>query len=331
MVACRTCGTENLPGSRFCNACGTPLAAAPPAALPEERKVVSALFCDLVGFTGTSEGADPEDVDRMLTAYFAMARAQIEAHGGVVEKYIGDAVLGVFGVPAAHEDDSERAVRAAFRIIDEAATLRSLTGAPLRLRIGINTGEALVRLGVTPSSGERFLAGDAINTAARIQSVAPEMGVAVGLATYQATKAAIEYDELPPASLKGKVEPVRVFQAKTTRGRLGIDLTRTRGGPYVGRATDLGLLNGLFDKSVETVSVQLVTVVGEPGIGKSRIVAELLAHAQSRTSELTWRQGRCLPYGDGVTFWALGEIVKAHAGGPFRAALTAPRSRPTRA
>src|SRR5258706_16256134 len=152
MVACPNCGTENAAGSRFCNACGTALAALPPA--PEERKVVSALFCDLVGFTATSEGADPEDVDRMLTTYFTMARRQIEAHGGVIEKFIGDAVLGVFGVPAAPEDDPQRAIRAALRICEEAAELRTLGDAPLRLRVGINTGEVLVRLGVTPSSGE---------------------------------------------------------------------------------------------------------------------------------------------------------------------------------
>lgn len=313
MTACASCGTENPDGFRFCPGCGSPLTAPPPT-LPEERKVVSALFCDLVGFTATSEGADPEDVDRMLTAYFTMARGLIEAHGGVVEKFIGDAVLGVFGVPAAHEDDAERAVRTALRICEDAAGLESLAGQPLRLRVGINTGEVLVRLGVVPGSGERFLAGNTINTASRIQSVAPEMGVAVGLATFEATKPVFEYEELPPASLKGKAEPVRVFHAKASRARLGVDLTRTHGGAYVGREIDLALLRGLFDKSVAASSVQLVTVVGEPGIGKSRIVAELLAHAQSRAPGLTWRQGRCLPYGDGVTFWALGEILKAHAG-----------------
>ncbi|HKB27816.1 MAG TPA: AAA family ATPase, partial [Candidatus Limnocylindrales bacterium] len=313
MVACPNCGTENAAGSRFCNNCGAPLGA-PPTPVPEERKVVSALFCDLVGFTATSEGADPEDVDRMLTTYFTMARSQVEAFGGVVEKFIGDAVLGVFGVPAAHEDDPERAVRAALRICEEAADLRTLGDTPLRLRVGVNTGEVLVRLGVAPGSGERFLAGDTINTASRIQSVAPEMGVAVGFATYAATKAIFEYLELPPAVLKGKAEPVRVFQPTASRARLGVDLTRTHDSAYVGREVDLALLKGLFDKSVSTNSVQLVTIVGEPGIGKTRIVAELLAHAQSREPGLTWRQGRCLPYGDGVTFWALGEIVKAQAG-----------------
>ena len=315
MVACPSCGVESPDGFRFCPGCGSPLSAqAAPTPAPEERKVVTALFCDLVGFTAASEAADPEDIDRMLRQYFAMARFQIEAHGGVVEKFIGDAVLGVFGVPAAHEDDPERAVRAALRICEDTERLPGLAGAPLRLRVGINTGEALVRLGVVPGSGERFLAGDAINTASRIQSAAPEMGVAVGQATYESTKGIFDYIELPPASLKGKAERVRVFHARSPLARLGVDLTRTHGSPYVGRATDLGLLNGLFDKSVEGSSVQLVTIVGEPGIGKSRIVAELLSHAQLRAPQLTWRQGRCLPYGDGVTFWALGEIVKAQAG-----------------
>ena len=305
---------DNPVGQRFCGSCGSPLTAAPAAALPEERKVVTALFCDLVGFTAMSESADPEDIDRMLSAYFAQARAQIETHGGVVEKFIGDAVVGVFGVPAAHEDDPERAVRAALRICEDADRLQTHDGAPLRLRVGINTGEALVRLNVSPGSGERFLAGDAINTASRIQSVAPEMGVAVGLATHEATKATFDYIELEPATLKGKAEPVRVFHAIAPRARLGVDLTRIHDAPFVGREIDLALLTGLFDKTVAATSVQLVTVVGEPGIGKSRIVAELLGHAQAKAPSLTWRQGRCLPYGDGVTFWALGEIVKGQAG-----------------
>jgi class 3 adenylate cyclase/tetratricopeptide (TPR) repeat protein len=314
MVACPACGAESPEAFRFCPACATPLGQAATSPPTEERKVVTALFCDLVGFTATSESADPEDIDRMLSAYFALARTQIEAHGGVVEKFIGDAVLGVFGVPAAHEDDPERAVRSALRIVEDAVRLTGIGGSPLRLRIGINTGAALVRLGISPGSGERFLAGDAINTASRIQSVAPEMGVAVGLGTHEATRAVFEYRELEPATLKGKTEPVRVFHAIAPRARLGVDLTRTHDSPFVGREIDRALLTGLFDETVGGSTVQLVTVVGEPGIGKSRIVAELLGHAQAAAPALTWRQGRCLPYGDGVTFWALGEIVKAQAG-----------------
>ena len=273
---------------------------------------MTALFCDLVGFTALSDGADPEDVDRMLAGYFAMARAQIEGHGGVVEKFIGDAVVGVFGVPA-HEDDPERAVRAALRIADAATELRTLSGFALPLRIGINTGEALVRVGVAPGSGEHFLAGDAINTASRIQSAAPEMGVAVGLPTWELTRSVVDYVELPPAIVKGKAEPVRLFHARAPLGRVGTDVPR-HAGPFVGREIDVALLRGLFEKVIRSDSAGLVTIVGEPGLGKSRLVAELYAWVDAQPDLVRWRQGRCLPYGDGITYWALGEIVKAHAG-----------------
>ena len=313
MAACPSCGHENPEGAKFCMECAAALSvSARPVA--EERKVVSVLFCDLVGFTASSESADPEDVDRMLSAYAEMARGRIEAHGGVVEKFIGDAVVGVFGVPAAHEDDPERAVRAGLRIVEGAEELQSIGGEPLRLRVGINTGEALVRLGASAGLGERLLSGDAINTASRLQSVAPENGVAVGLNTFEATAAVFDYQELEPATLKGKAGPVRVFQAKAPRARLGTDLTRTHGSPFVGREVDLALLKGVFEKSVASSSLQLVTVVGEPGLGKSRLVAELGAFIDARPGLVTWRQGRCLPYGEGITFWALGEILKAHTG-----------------
>ena len=313
MATCPSCGFEYEGNFKFCPECATPLGA-PARPVAEERKVVTALFCDLVGFTAASESADPEDVDQMLSAYAAMARTQIESHGGVVEKFIGDAVVGIFGVPAAHEDDPERAVRAGLRICEDAEELEAVGGAPLRLRVGINTGETLVRLGITPGSGERLLAGDAINTASRIQSVAPDMGVAVGLATYEATAPVFDYEELEPATLKGKSEPVRVFHAKNPLARFGTDLTRTHDTPFIGREIDLALLKGIFDKTVAATSPQLVTVVGEPGLGKSRIVAELGAYIDTKPDLITWRQGRCLPYGEGITFWALGEIVKAHAG-----------------
>ena len=280
----------------------------------EERKVVTSLICDLVAFTASSEAADPEDVDRMLAAYYDVVRAQIDGHGGVVEKFIGDAVVGVFGVPAVHEDDPERAVRAGLRIVEQAEQLVGVGGAPLRLRVGINTGEALVRLGVAPASGEGFLTGDSVNTAARIQSLAPEMGVVVGLATYEATELVFDYEELEPATVKGKAEPVRVFRAKAPRARFGTDLSRTHDSPFVGREIDLAILKGVFDKTLAARSVQLVTVIGEPGLGKSRIVAELGEYVDARPDLVTWRQGRCLPYGEGITFWALGEILKAHTG-----------------
>ena len=314
MIVCPACGKENPAGFAFCGFCTAPLAVGPSGSAREERKVVTSLFCDLVGFTAASEVADPEDSDRMLAAYYGAVRAQIEAHGGVVEKFIGDAVVGVFGVPAAHEDDPERAVRAGLRIVEAAERLTGVGGSPLRVRVGINTGEALVRLGVTPASGEGFLTGDAINTAARIESVAPEMGVAVGQATYEATGLVFDYEELEPAALKGKAEPVRVFHAKAPRARFGTDLTRTHDSPFVGREIDLAILKGVFDKTVAASSVQLVTVIGEPGLGKSRIVAELGVYVDARPDLVTWRQGRCLPYGEGITFWALGEILKGHTG-----------------
>jgi class 3 adenylate cyclase/tetratricopeptide (TPR) repeat protein len=313
MATCRSCAHENRDGAKFCEECATPLAA-PSQIIAEERKVVTALFCDLVGFTATSESADPEDLDSMLDAYFTMARNQIEGHGGTVEKFIGDAVVGVFGVPAAHEDDPERAVRAGLRIVEDAEAMTSIGPAPLRLRVGINTGEALVRLGVSAASGKGFLTGDSINTASRIQSVAPEMGVAVGLATYEATALVFDYAEAQPETLKGKSEPVRVFHAKGPRARLGTDVTRVHDAPFIGREIDLAILKGIFDKTLATTSPQLVTVVGEPGLGKSRIVAELLGYVDAKPDLITWRQGRCLPYGEGIAFWALGEILKAQAG-----------------
>ncbi|MFZ0323858.1 MAG: adenylate/guanylate cyclase domain-containing protein [Actinomycetes bacterium] len=313
MATCPECGFILQDEFKFCPECATPLTTQPHG-VAEERKVVTALFCDLVGFTALSESADPEDVNRMLTDYYVVARAAIEAFGGVVQKFIGDAVVGVFGVPAAHEDDPERAVRAGLRITDHAERLTAVGGDPLLLRVGINTGEALVRLDVTPESGEGFLTGDAINTASRIQSVAPVGGVAVGQTTFDATSAVFEYDPLEPAKVKGKSTPVAVFHAKEPLARLGTDLTRTHDSLFVGREIDLALMKGIFDKTVAAASPQLVTVVGEPGLGKSRIVAELFDYLDERASLVTWRQGRCLPYGEGITFWPLGEIVKAHAG-----------------
>ena len=312
VVACSVCRNENPAGARFCNVCGSRIGTA--MSVREERKVVTALFCDLVGFTASSEGADPEDIDRMLSRYEATARSLIESHGGVVEKIIGDAVVGVFGIPAAHEDDPERAVRAALRIAADAFDLAGVGGAPLRLRVGVNTGEALVRLDVSPAAGDRFVTGDTINTASRIQSVAPEMGVAVGLATYEATKRRFEYEELPPATLKGKAEPVRVFQPIAPRARLGTDLRSGRASPLVGRQSEFDALRAAFHEAVGTRTMRFAMVNGAPGLGKSRLVAELLSYVDAQPVLVTWRQGRCLPYGAGISFWALGEIVKAHAG-----------------
>ncbi len=311
MTTCAGCGHDNPDENRFCGACGSTLAS---GVAVVERKVVTSLFCDLAGFTAASEAADPEDVNRVLAGYFRLARAQIEGHGGVVEKFIGDAVVGVFGVPAAREDDPERAVRAGLRICEGAADLRGLGGGLLELRVGVNTGTALVQLGVSPASGEGFVTGDALNTAARLQSAAPVGGVVVGLPTFVATSKVFEYEELEPAVLKGKAQPVRMFRAMAPRARMGVDLTRTHDCPFVGRTTELKTLAEALDRAVANRSVEFVMVVGEAGLGKSRLVGELLDHVDSREEPYRWRQGRCLPYGEGIGFWALGEIVKAHAG-----------------
>ncbi len=242
---------------------------------------------------------------------------------GLCERFIGDAVVGVFGVPAAHEDDPERAVRAGLRIVEAADALEGVGAVPLVLRVGISTGEALVRLGVSAASGEGLIAGDAINTASRIQSVAPVMGVAVGLGTFEATSAVFDYEEIEPAVLKGKAVPVRVFHARASRARLGTDVTRTHDGPFIGREIDLALLKGIFDKAVAGDSVQLVTVVGEPGLGKSRLVAELFRYVDALPRLVSWRQGRCLPWrGDHV----LG-AGRDPQGALVCSSLTPPRSR----
>ena len=184
MIACPSCGYEAADDFAFCPKCATSLVA--PRAPSEERKVVTTLFCDLVGFTAMSDAADPEEIDRLLGDYAARARRVIESHGGVVEKFIGDAVVGVFGVPAVREDDPERAVRAALHLLQSIEGMTRPDGSPLQARCGVNTGEALVRLDVDPSSGRGFLTGDAVNTAARLQAAAPPMGLVVGCPDAQA-------------------------------------------------------------------------------------------------------------------------------------------------
>ena len=272
------------------------------------------LFCDLVGFTAASESADPEEVQARVAPYHRRVRERIEAFGGTVEKFIGDAVMAVFGAPVAHEDDAERAVRAGLAILEALAELNDDPGLSLSVRVGVNTGEAVVALGARPESGEGMVTGDVVNTAARIQSQAPVDGVAVGEGTYHATERVFEYAPLESISAKGKSEPVAVWRAVAPRARFGSDVIRSMKTPLVGRDLDLTLLRGTFDKVAAEQAAQLITVVGEPGVGKSRLVAELFAYVDGLPQVVRWRQGRCLPYGDGITFWALGEIVKAHLG-----------------
>src|SRR5690242_8020029 len=305
MVTCPTCGRENPRDSRFCNSCGAPLAA--PAPRREERKVVTVFFADLVGFTSRAEQLDPEDVRAVLASYWQHVRDELEHYGGTVEKFIGDAVMALFGAPVAHEDDPERAVRAALAIRDWAREQRDV-----QVRIAVNTGEALVLLGASPAEGEGMAAGDVVNTAARLQSAAPINGVLVGELTYRATHGVIDYAEQEPVVAKGKTEPLAVWEALAARSRFTVETMSAA--PLAGRGDEVELLVNTFQRVRRDREPQLVTVGGVPGIGKSRLVAELFAFVEAEPDFITWRRGRSLSYGDGVSLWALGEIVKAELG-----------------
>jgi class 3 adenylate cyclase len=307
-MTCPNCGQQNPEGARFCNACASPLEAEDHP-LGEERKIVTVVFVDLVGFTAQAERLDPEDVRGLLAPYHAHVRAELERRGGTVEKFIGDAVMAVYGAPAAHEDDPERAVRAALAIRDWSAEQ-----ADLQVRVAVNTGEALVKIGARPAEGEAMVAGDVVNTAARIQAAAPVNGVLVGETTYRATRDAIGYREAPPVQAKGKAEPVAVWEVVDPFARFGVDVAERAPTPLVGRDRELELLRSILGRVRGERAAQLVTIVGVPGIGKSRLVRELFQIVDDEAELITWRQGRCLPYGESVTFWALGEIVKAEAG-----------------
>src|SRR3954451_23920013 len=295
-------------------ACGAPLTGEQPAAR-EERKVVTVFFADLVGFTGRAEQLDPEDVRAMLSPYYGRLRSEIERFGGNVEKFIGDAVMAVFGAPLAHEDDPERAVRAALAVREAVRELNDADPAlDLHVRIAVNTGEAVVALDARVSEGEGMVAGDVVNTAARLQTAAPVDGILVGEMTYRATERAIEYAESAPVEAKGKSEPIPVWEALEARARFGVDVAQRGGATLVGRREELDLLLDTLSRAERERVPQLLTLVGVPGIGKSRLVWEF-AEAVDADPELVvfWRQGRSLPYGEGVAFWALGEMVKAQA------------------
>jgi class 3 adenylate cyclase len=279
-----------------------------PNAPRRERKVVTVLFCDLVGFTSRAESMDPEDVEGLLRPYHTRVRSELARHGGTVEKFIGDAVMALFGAPVSHEDDPERAARAALAIRDFAVE------EGLELRVGITTGEALVSLDASPSEGEGMASGDVVNTAARLQSAAPVNGILADETTYRATRQAIEYGAAPQVDAKGKAEPIPVWQAVAARSRFGVDVTHYARAELVGRERELSVLRGAFERARDERIPQLITLVGVPGMGKSRLVYELSRIVDADPELITWRQGRCLAYGDGVAFWALAEIVKAQAG-----------------
>ena len=313
MRQCPSCGFENAEAAKFCSECGTPLAAAA-STRREERKVVTVVFADMVGSTERAERLDPEDVRAVLAPYHARLRHELERHGGTVEKFIGDAVVAVFGAPVAHEDDAERAVRAALSIQEAIAEMNEADpNLALEVRIGVNTGVSLVSLDARPELGEGLVSGDVINTGARLQSAAHPGGVLVGEHTFRVTERAIEYEANEPVSAKGKSQPLLAWRAVGRRASWGIDLSDSRR-PLVGRDDEREVLVSALARVRARLEPQLVTVVGVPGIGKSRLIRELFRVADEDRDLIVWRQGRSLPYGEGSAFWALAEIAKAQAG-----------------
>jgi class 3 adenylate cyclase/tetratricopeptide (TPR) repeat protein len=310
-MTCPACGAGPHPaGLSYCTACGVELEH---QGIPLERKIVSVLFVDLVGFTGLAEKLDPEDIRRLLDPYYAQVREELERYGGTVEKFIGDAVMALFGAPTAHEDDPERAVRAANAVREAVTRLRTEDAPELRVRIGVATGEAVVAIGAIRASGEAMAHGDVVNTAARLEAGAPVDGILVDERTYRAARFQIDFHPAPPLRAKGKADPISVWEVVAPRGHIGTDRLR-HSRALVGRAHEVDVLvNALARVAVGREST-LVTLVGPPGIGKSRLVWELFQRIEQGVDLVFWRQGRSLPYGDGATFWALADVVKAHAG-----------------
>ncbi len=318
---CPVCGATNPPGKRFCGDCGTALAvgAVPARAAPAvdlaptgeapvaELRLVSILFADLVGFTTLAEGRDAEDTRELLTSYFDIAREVVGRHGGTVEKFIGDAVMAVWGAPTAHEDDAERAVRAGLELVDAVRNL----GPGIAARAGVLTGEAAVTIGAT---NQGMVAGDLVNTASRLQSAAAPGTVLVGEATERAASRAIAFEVAGEQVLKGKASPVAAWRAvRVVAERGGRNRTETLEAPFVGRDDELRLLKDLYHATAREQRARLVSVVGPAGIGKSRLAWEFAKYVDGLVERAWFHDGRSPSYGDGISFWALGEMIRRRA------------------
>ena len=340
-AGCPTCGFANLPGAKFCSECATPLRPAAAAnqdpALPDdparngdparhgqrpmpaggpdapadptaERRLVSVLFADLVGFTAFSEGRDAEEVRDLQARYFRTVEEIIGRYGGTIEKFIGDAVMALWGAPHAFEDDAERAVRAGLDLIDGVHSL----GSGIEVRVGILTGEAAVTLGAT---NQGMVTGDMVNTASRLQSAAAPSTVLVGEATQRAAAGAIAFEPMPDQVLKGKVSPVPAWRAlRVVARRRGVGRSEGLEAPFVGRDEELRQLKDLFHATIREGRPRLVSVIGPGGIGKSRLAWEFLKYVDGLVDTVYWHHGRSPAYGDGISFWALGEMVRGRAG-----------------
>ena len=324
-AVCQICGTGNEPGDKFCGNCGSGLtpeaspaapAARPPAeeaVLVEGKRFVSVLFADIVSYTTFSESRDSEEIRDMLTVYFERAREIIERFGGTVDKFIGDAVMGVWGATVVREDDAQRTVRAGLELVGMVSSLGEELGIPeLALRAGVNSGST----SVGPGGNEKGLVvGDLVNVASRLQSIAEPGTVFVGSATESVTSRAIDYESMGEHTVKGKTEPVAAWRAlrvaSMVRGKSDHDV---RPPPFVGRERELRLLKDTLAAVGSEKRAQHVAIIGEGGIGKTRLAEEFKNHIDGYTEAMYWHQGRSPSYGDGVTFWALGEMVRQRAG-----------------
>ena len=300
-MTCSSCGQENPDVARFCLACGAPISAA--AEPRKERRIVSVIFVDLVGFTGTAEKLDPEDVQAVLEPYRDAVRAEIQSFGGVVEKFIGDAIMGVFGAPTAFGDDAERAVRAALAIRDR------VTGETLQLRIAVNTGEALVQLNARPERGEAMVAGDVVNTAARLQTAAAPDSVIVGVETWRATRDVIQYDPGDDVVAKGKEHALPTWTAVCAAAPEG---ERPLSSTFVGRARELATLQDVWERVFEQRTPHLVTVIAAAGVGKSRLGAEFAGRIEQDGGFSV--RGRSLPYRESSAYGAFASQLKQLCG-----------------
>ena len=309
MPTCVACGQDNPEIARFCLACGATLEAE--ARRREERRIVSIVFVDLVGFTSRSERLDPEDVRAILTPYHGTVRDELESFGGVVEKFVGDAVMAVFGAPTAHGDDPERAVLAALAVRDAVESLNAeQPELELRIRGAVNTGEAVVTLSARPALGEAMVAGDVVNTASRLQQHAPVGEIVVGEETYRATRSAIEFEPLDAVTAKGKTAPLAVWRAVAPASAMGVrNLSST---PFVGRDREVGLLDATWERVELERRPHLITVLGPPGVGKSRLSAEFTDRIASRGGRVV--RGRCLPYRERSAYSAFAMQVKELGG-----------------
>ena len=319
---CPNCNTKAQPEARFCMSCGTALDAgqslpagpgAPAERLPEERRQVTVLFADLSGYTAIAERMDPEAVKSLVDRALMRLGGEVERFGGTIDKYIGDNVMAIFGAPVAHEDDAERAVRAGLGMQDAMGEVNEglPAGVHFALRVGINTGEVLA--GAVGSA--YTVVGDTVNVAARLQSAARPGSVTVGQRTMRATGAAVDYDRLEPLELKGKAAPVPAWEAvcliaEHAAGRL----VPARESPLVGRVEELAAVETLYERVIEEQTPHLITLVGEAGVGKSRLLRELEQRLEAHPTQPAFRTGRSLRYGSGTVFWALGEVLRAEVG-----------------